>query len=361
MRGATVTIFVIAAALAGCDQPSPAQRDASPPPLASARAARLNASAPPPKPRAFSPVPNATPGTAWILTKGRLLGIDAAGNQTKIALTDARVLDVATLTDGQTYVVEATGLRRVVGKSLLKVHAFGERMAADVAERATVLPGPNGAISVLGARRIWVGSKSGWKGTGRSTVVAVARDRTTDGEPPGTPRIWGVDADDELVFQTGDTWESSPSLGGGLIGNKSVISIAPAAGGGVYALAADGLYRIPGPTDPAVLVATLTPAKGATTCVSTSGVVAIRSPDGGVTVVSPTGDVALAADLHAGEELAVDDLGRVWFVVDGALRVWSPQAAGTAATVARAPDLAGLVGIVVNAAGPDPKKMLLPK
>ncbi len=295
----------------------------------------------------FVPVPGAAPGPALLLSSSRgLLVIDVVGKRTQIAMPDARVLDVAMLTDGQVYVVESKGLRKIVGKSAVKVHAFGERMAADVEGGATVLPGPEGAISVLGEKRFWLGGKPGWKGTGRSAVVAVARDRMADAD--AAPNAWGIDADGGLRLQNGDAWDLVNGFEAGLLAKNAVLAIAPAASG-VYVLREEGLYRIPGRSDPGALVAPLTAVKGSRLRASVSGVAAIRDPSGKLTIVAPTGEIA-TPDALVGEVFAVDDLGRVWSRVDGTVTVVGPT--GPPTKLPRTSDLADLVGIAVQGGGP---------
>jgi len=303
----------------------------------------------------FAPVPGAAAGPAWLLSKSHgLLGIDGAGKRTLVPIADARVLAVATLTGGDTIVVESKGLRKIVGKIAHKVHAFGERMAADVEEGAMILPGPNGAISVLGAKRLWIGGKPGWKGTGRSAVVAVARDRMADADAAGTPLVWGIDTDDALRLQNGESWDVVAGMGPGLLVRNAVLDVAPAAAGGVFVLREDGLYRLPSRTEPAATVASFSSAKGARLAVSSSGVVAVRDPSGSVVVVAPTGEVATPAP-SVGDPFAVDDLGRVWSAGEGAVTVLTP--AGTTVKLPRTADMTDLAGIAVTGAGPSKERL----
>ncbi len=298
----------------------------------------------------FAPVPGAAAGPVWLLSRSHgLLEIDAAGKRTPIPIVDARVLAVGTLTDGQTIVVESKGLRKIVGKVAHKVHAFGERMAADVEDGARILPGPNGAISVLGAKRLWLGGKPGWKGTGRSAVASVARDRMADADTAGTPVAWGIDSDGALRLQNGDGWDLVPGLGPGLLVRNAVLEIAAAASGGLLVLREDGLYRLAGRSEPPTLLVALTASKGAHLAVSSSGVVAVRDPSGKVTIVAPTGEIA-TPEATVGEPFAVDDLGRVWSAGEGAVTLVSP--AGAPVKLPRTADVADLAGIAVTGAGP---------
>ena len=363
MRGG-LRVSVVAAllcVLAACEKPAALSGDAGPAASDAGRprdAGRDGATA---KASPFPPIAGAAPGPAWLLSRSHgLLGIDAAGKRTPIAMLDARVLDVEVLADGQTIVVETKGLRRVVGKSAQKVHAFGERMAADVEEGASMLPGPGGAISIVGAKRIWLGGregwKGGWKGSGRTTVTAVARDRTADLDAAGTPLVFGIDVDAELRVQNGDNWDPVPGVAAGLLVKNAVLAIAPCPAGGAYVLREDGLYRLPDRTSAAVRVASLESTKGTRLAVSTGGAVAVRDPSGKVTLVSPAGDV-VSPEATVGEPFAVDDLGRVW----------SPGTAGEGVVtvltglgplkIARTGDVADLVAISVTGSGPPPDKL----
>jgi hypothetical protein len=257
------------------------------------------------------------------------------------------------LRDGQIEVVESKGLRRLVGKSVQKTHAFGERMAADVEEGAAAWSGPSGSISILGKSRLWHSGKPSWKGTGRSAIAAVSRDRSADAID-GTPAVWGIDQDGALCLQRGDTWESVAGFEAGLVLKNSVLALAPAPTG-VYALREEGLYRIPGANDPAALVAPTSSTKGARLETSTSGVVALRSVDGAILLVSPTGETtSLEGPLP--DPFAVDDSGRVW-AVDGAKLVLFSNA-GPKVEVVRQGELKEVVAIVVQGGGPPRDRLI---